>query len=175
MAGKEGMQARIDDDASIYVTDDTPSHEPRYRARFSFDPNSIAMAARDSLHIFDGFSGRSTDVLSVRLRFRNGAYQVGAALRSDHTAWRNTGWFATRDAPVAIELDWRAATARGANDGELTLWIDGVPQATVTGVDNDTRRIDRVRLGAVAGVDRGTRGTSYFDAFKSQRQLYIGP
>ncbi|MGE5460110.1 MAG: Ig-like domain-containing protein [Solirubrobacterales bacterium] len=175
MAGKKGMQAKIDDNAPIYVTDDSPSHEPRYRARFSFDPNSISMAAGDSFHIFDGYSGRSTDVLSVRLRFRGGAYQLGIAVRNDHAAWKNTGWFAIDDAPVAIELDWVAATARGANDGELTFWLDGVPQTTVTGVNDDTRRIDRVRLGAVSGVDRGTRGTSFFDAFTSQRQLYIGP
>ncbi len=41
--------------------------------------------------------------------------------------------------------------------------------------DNDTRRIDRVRLGAVAGIDTGTRGTYYFDAFESRRQTAIGP
>jgi hypothetical protein len=42
-------------------------------------------------------------------------------------------------------------------------------------MDNDTRRIDRVRLGALTGIDTGTRGTYYFDAFESRRQNYIGP
>jgi len=42
-------------------------------------------------------------------------------------------------------------------------------------MDNDTRRIDRVRLGAITGIDAGTRGTYYFDAFMSRRQTYIGP
>ncbi|MGZ9222810.1 MAG: hypothetical protein ACXW4Q_11945 [Anaerolineales bacterium] len=49
-------------------------------------------------------------------------------------------------------MDWRAATGVGANDGGLTLWIDNIQQATLTGVDNDTRRIDRVRLGALTGI-----------------------
>ena len=48
-----------------------------------------------------------------------------------------------------IELDWRAATGVGANNGGLTLWIDGVQQADLTGVDNDTWRVDRARLGAL--------------------------
>ena len=39
----------------------------------------------------------------------------------------------------------------------------------------DTWRIERARLGAVAGIDTGTRGTIYFDAFESRRQSYIGP
>ena len=56
-----------------------------------------------------------------------------------------------------------------------TLWIDGVQKVSQTTVDNDTRRIDRVKLGVVSGNDTGTRGTEYFDAFESRRQTYIGP
>ena len=68
-----------------------------------------------------------------------------------------------------IELDWRAASAVGANNGGLTLWIDGVLKGDLNGADNDTLRIDRVRLGGVAGIDAGTRGTYYFDEFSSRR------
>jgi hypothetical protein len=42
-------------------------------------------------------------------------------------------------------------------------------------VDNAGQRIDRVRLGAVGGLDTGTSGTLHFDAFESRRQRYIGP
>ncbi len=41
-------------------------------------------------------------------------------------------------------------------------------------IDNDTRRVDYAQLGAVAGVDTGTRGAYYLDAFESRRQTYIG-
>jgi len=50
-----------------------------------------------------------------------------------------------------------------------------VQQANLTGVDNDTARLDFIRFGAVSGIDTGTRGTEYFDAFESRRQSYIGP
>jgi len=175
LIGTWGMQAVIDDNKAIYVTDDRPSAEPRYRARFYFDPNSIAMVSGDTHFIFYGYSGASTIVLRVQFRFSNGNYQVRASLLNDGSTWTNTSWFTISDASHFIELDWRAATAAGANDGGLTLWIDGTQQANLTGVDNDTRRIDRVRLGAVAGIDTGTRGTYYFDAFESRRQTYIGP
>jgi hypothetical protein len=73
-------------------------------------------------------------------------------------------------------LNWIGARQLGGvNNGSLTFWIDGVQQASLTGVDNDTRRIDRVRLGAVSGLDSGTSGTYYFDAFESRKQTYIGP
>jgi hypothetical protein len=79
------------------------------------------------------------------------------------------------DCSITIELDWRAATASGANDGGLTLWIDGTQQADLTSIDNDTWRVDRARIGALSSLDAGTSRTYYFDAFESRRSSYIGP
>jgi hypothetical protein len=42
-------------------------------------------------------------------------------------------------------------------------------------IDNDKRCIDQLRLGAASGVDNGTRGIYFFDAFESRRSTYIGP
>jgi hypothetical protein len=54
--------------------------------------------------------------------------------------------------------------------------VDGVQQADLTGVDNDTRRIDNAVLGALGKIDKGTpSGTYFFDAFESCRQTYTGP
>jgi len=89
---------------------------------------------------------------------------------TDASTWTLTGWTTISAAPHAIELDWKAATAVGANDGALTFWVDGVQAgSSFSAVDNDTRRIDRARLGAVYGLDTGTRGTYFFDAFESRR------
>ena len=169
------MQAVIDDTNTIYVTDDNPNLETRYRARFYFDPNSITMASGDAHFIFKGFMSTSTDVFQVELRNSAGVYQIRAKLLNDASAFVVTNWFNLSDAPHAIEVDWRAATGVGTNNGGLTFWIDGVQQANLVGIDNDTWRIDRARLGALAGMDVGTSGTYYFDAFESRRQNYIGP
>ena len=178
LVGSQGMQALIDDANTIYVTDDTPNAEPRYRARFYFDPNSISMASGNAHFIFKGFMGTSTSTEALRVEFRNsaGAYQIRAALMLDGgTTWVNTNWFTISDASHFVELDWRAAAGVGANNGGLTLWIDGTQQADLTGADNDTWRVDRARMGALTGIDAGTSGTCYFDAFESRRQTYIGP
>jgi hypothetical protein len=182
LVGSQGLQALINDNNSMHITDDSPSAEPRYRMRFYFDPNSIAMVSGDVHFIFNGFVGTSTTVLTMQFRKSGTDYQVLARLLDDAGVWTNTGWITISDAAHSIELDWRAASGVGVNDGGLTLWIDGgingnagMPQANVTGIDNDTLRMDRVRLGAVSGVDNGTRGTYFFDAFESRRQTYIGP
>jgi hypothetical protein len=175
LAGSQGMQAVINDTTAIYVTDDHPNAEPHYRVRFYFDPNSITMANGDAHFIFKGFMGTSTELLRVEFRNSSGAYQLRAALVDDATTFTTTNWFTISDAPHSVELDWRAATGAGANDGGLTFWIDGTQLSDLNGVDNDTRRMDRARLGALSSIDAGTQGTYYFDAFESRRQAYIGP
>jgi hypothetical protein len=169
------MQAVIDDNTNIYVTDDRPNAEIRYRARFYFDPNAISMANGNAHFIFQGFTGTSTVVLRVEFRRSSGSYQLRVALRNDAGSFTNSAWFTITDATHFVELDWQASTAAGANNGSLTFWIDNVQRANLTGVDNDTRRIDRIRLGAVAGIESNTRGTYYFDAFESRRVTIIGP
>ncbi len=175
LVGAQGMQALINDNISIYVTDDRPTSEPRYRVRFYFDPNSVLMAKNNAHFIFNGFNAAGTAVVRLEFHVLNGQYQIRANVLNDSTSFTSTAWFTISDASHPIELDWHASTAVGANNGGVTLWIDGVQTANLTGVDNDTRRIDRVRLGATAAIDSGTRGTEYFDAFESRRQTYIGP
>ncbi|HMD80120.1 MAG TPA: hypothetical protein VKE92_02360, partial [Anaerolineales bacterium] len=175
LVGGQGMQAVIDDNNSIFVVDQSPSAETRYRARFYFDPNTISMANNDAHYLFYGYSGTSAIVVRIEFRYNKGNYQLRAALRNDGGGWTNSSWFAVTDAAHFVEIDWRASPGAGLNNGGLTLWIDGTQRANLTGIDNDTRRIDRVQLGAVTGIDSRTRGTHYFDAFESRRQVYIGP
>ena len=175
LIGSFGLQAVIDDNNLIYVTDDSPNTEPRYRARFYFDPNSISMANNDAHYLFYSYTGTSTVVTRLEFRYNKGNYQLRAALRNDSSGWTNSSWFTVTDTSHFIEIDWRASSASGANNGGLTFWIDNIQRANLTGIDNDTRRIDRVQLGAVSGIDNGTRGTYYFDAFDSRRQMFIGP
>jgi pectate lyase len=174
LAGSRGLHAVLDDNNMVYVRDDSPNAEPRYRARFYFDPNSITMASGNAHFIFKGFAGKSREVLQMDFRQSSGAYQLRAGLLNDGSAWTYTTWLNISDASHFIEFDWRASTGAGANNGGLTVWIDGAQQADLTGVDNDTRRIDRIRLGALSGIDTGTRGTYFFDAFESRRLSYIG-
>ena len=69
MVGSSGLQAVINDTSPIYVRDDTPNNESRYRARFHFDPNGITMANYDTHSIFYGYSA-STHILVRRLPHR---------------------------------------------------------------------------------------------------------
>lgn len=174
LLGSFGMQALIDDNVAIFVTDDMPNAEPRYRVRFGFDPNSIVMANNDLHILFQGYAGTTTAVVRLEFRRSSGNYQVRFGALDDSTSWGSGSWITITDANHWIEMDWQASSAVGANNGYLTFWIDGVQQGQLVNVDNDTRRIDRIRVGAVTGIDAGTRGAYYFDGFVSRRQNYTG-
>jgi hypothetical protein len=169
LEGSFGMQAVINNNTSIYVTDDTPLAESHYRMRFRFDPNSIVMASGNAHYVFYGYAGTTTVIVRLEFRYYLGNYQLRASMVNDATTWSTTSWYNITDAPHLIELDWRASSAAGANNGGLTFWSDGLQLVNLTGVDNDTRRIDRVQLGPVSGIDTGTRGTYFFDSFVSER------
>ena len=180
LVGSQGMEAVINDNIAMYVTDQRPEAESRYRARFYFDPNSMVMTSGDAHFIFYGYQGTTPVVLRVEFRRLNSSYQLRAAALNDPpttgaATWRTTSFFTISDAPHFLEVDWQAATAPGDNNGSLTFWIDGAQRALLTALDNDTRRIDLARLGSIAGIDTGTRGTYFFDAFESRRRTYIGP
>ena len=174
LQGGQGMSAVIDDSNTIFVTDDTPNGEPRYRARFYLDPNSISMASGNRFFLFNAFMGTSTAVMRVEMQFASGQYQLRANVLNNSGTWTSTAWFPISDAPHPVEIDWRAASS-GSSNGGVTLWIDGVQAADIATIANDTHRIDRARLGAIAGMDAGTLGTLFFDAFESHRLNYIGP
>ena len=174
LVGVNGLQAIVDDANSIYVADDRPSIEPRLRARFHFNPNSITMGSGEAFNIFNGFTTTNIAVMRVEFGRSSGPYVIRGSVLNDAGSWVSTTWFTLTDAPHSIEIDWQAATS-GSNNGGITVWIDGTQQLSLNGVDNDTRRIDRVRLGAVTGVDGGTNGTIFLDAYEARRLAYIGP
>ena len=175
LAGNVGMLAVVDDNNPLAVGDYSPDAEKSYQARFHFDPNSMAMAQGDAHELFRGFTGTWPAVLDVQIRRWNGSYQVRAGILGDNLTWRYSLWFALSDEPHALEVGWQAASAPGANDGHLRFWIDNTLRSELLGIDNDTRQIDLVRLGAISSIDAGTRGSYRFDAFESRNQSYIGP
>lgn len=177
LVGSQGLAALFDNNTSMYVRDDSPVAEPRYRARFYFDPNSIAMASSDVHTILQGRVG-STIVFNIQLNNNTGTtsgYQIRTQIYNDAGNTTNGTYIGITDAPHAIELDWQVATSAGANNGSITLWIDGVQRYISPGIDNDMIRVEEVRFGPLAGIDTGTRGTYYLDAFESRRTTYIGP
>jgi hypothetical protein len=169
------MQVVIDDNNVLYVADDTPNAESHYRARFYLDPNGLTMASGNAHYIFTAVHGSAVGAVRLNFRYSSGSYQLSAILLDDSSNSTSTPWFTISDMPHVIELEWQAASAAGANNGSFRLWLDGAQVAELINIDNDSQRIDLIVLGPYSGIDTGTRGTYFFDAFESRRDTYIGP
>jgi hypothetical protein len=157
-----------------YVRDNTPNLETRYRARFYFNSNGISMGKSDSHVIFSGYTAQSASTFVIELRRNGSSIQMRGGLLSDKKKWSYTGWSTLPSGWNAIELDWRAATAGNVSNGGLTLWLNGAQAGSISNILNYQQKVDWVALGAVSGLDSGTRGTYYFDEFESRRSSYIG-
>jgi len=176
LQGSFGMQAVFTSFTNMYVRDDSPNADIQYRARFYFDPNSTSMASGDYLYILQGYATSSNAiVLRVEIKNNGGVYQVRAKILNNSGSWQSTSYVTITDAPHSLEVYWRAASAAGVNDGQLTFWVDGSQQGNLTGIVNDTNRMESVRLGAPYISATTLSGSFYFDAFESRRQTYIGP
>ena len=173
ITGSYGMQAAIIDQVDLFVTDDTPTYEPRYRARFYFDPNFVHMGVGEYLEIFYALKEDGSGVLSIELHYLEDGYYVRIAGTDDSGSQNYGTLVAVTDAPHAFEFDWQTASSDGANDGSLAFWVDGVEQTPLTGLDNDTMLVGKGRLG-VSKIGDETYGVVYFDGFESRRWSYIG-
>jgi hypothetical protein len=176
MAGTSfGLEAFVNDTNSLFVQDDTPNAENRYRARFYFDPNGFDPGESQShfrtrILIANGSGFR---LITIVLKRQLGAYTVEARVRRNDGTRADTAFFPIANGPNFIEFDWQRATGPGANDGSLQLFINGSSVATLTGIDNDQVPVDLVRMGALS-VKTGAAGTLYFDQFESRRLRLIG-
>lgn len=152
----------------MYVRDDSPAAEPRYRARFYFDPNSINMTSGAHLYLLQGHDATNRVILFIQFYRSSTNYQLRVrAYDSVLANYVNSAFVTITDASHVVEVDW-------GNDGHLTWWIDGAQQASLTGINNSTFTMESIRLGApyMSGT---TNGTFFIDAYESRRTSYIGP
>ncbi len=174
LSGGAGLEALVDDRNDLWVQDLSPDGEKRYRARFFFDPSSLAMNEKSLHNIFRAYSSSPwKGVVTIQLRRKSGQYWLRTRAGRDSGSDLNGSWVAVESRKMAIEFDWLAASAPGQNDGYLRLFVDQALVIETTGIDNDERVVDFVRLGIFGGIDDGTLGLCYFDDFVSHHTTGI--
>ena len=120
-----GLAAAVDDTAGLYVQDDSPRDEGRYRARFHFDTNGFdpgeALGARRTRLFLAFEEDPLRRLLAVVLRRLGGQYSLMGRVRQDDNSQEDTGFVGIADGPHTVEVDWVRATADGAADGTFQM------------------------------------------------------
>lgn len=163
-----GLEALIDDNKPIYVADVFSPLLSRYRARFYFDPNSLAMDAGASHSIFAVRDFDNQWDFGVILGKRASGYWIRIQGLQDDGSLAYSSIYAISDNWHSIEIEWLSGSP-----GRIKLWIDGALKQEVA-LFNSTRSVAKAYLGALSGIDATTSGSMYFDTFESRRDSYIG-
>ena len=87
----------------------------------------------------------------VREKLVTNLVTIAARVLDEAIGWRTTSWHNLSDMRHLIEVGWQAASTPGGSDGSLDLWIDGVFEQTLSGVENGGYWIDDGWLGPLYG------------------------
>ena len=168
LIGVKGLRAVVNGNSPSYVQDGSPADESSYHARFYFNPNSTKTGGAAS-YILTGLNSNGVLLFSVQYRTSGTSYQVCLSVTSNGNQVK-TNWKTISNMSHAIELAWEAKTNASAS-----IYVDGVLVQTLTKLNTLIYRLDRVRLGPSGGLNSASTGTEFFDAFVSNRSIYIGP
>ncbi|MBK7317720.1 DNRLRE domain-containing protein [Candidatus Villigracilis affinis] len=172
--GNYGMEAFIDDISQIEVDDDRPNGATHYSARFYLNPNTVYMPNNNSMYVFVGDTDPDGWAFCLGMKRMADYYSLAMCGLDDTNQWLDGKEIYISDEWQAVEMEWKAATTSGANDGYMKLWINGVLVDTISNIDSDASRITDVSLGFDSDVSASSSGSVYFDAFESRQGQYIG-
>ena len=146
---------------TAYVQDDSPNAATTYNAEFSVNLDNLGLGSGDELDLFVAYDGDG--IPQLRLTVSAG---VGIVMEvsDDAGGYSSTPGSAVVPGWNTVQLNWEASTS-----ATVSLTVNHGTPAVVSGLDNDTARIESVRLGAVGGTVTATSGTISLDNFISWR------
>jgi hypothetical protein len=190
-----GLEATMNDLATIWVQDDSPAQETRYRQRFYFDTNNFDTGNASGINrtiMFiavdqnptpePGLPTRRLYLQSIRYRpdeigtFGTAYGVIFWVYQPTIGNYINFGPFRVSPGEHFVETDWQAASGPGLSDGRFEVWIDGASPAgsVLTGLVTNGYGADFCRLGIIQPL-ASSNTTIVYDEFESRRQTYIGP
>lgn len=173
LTGQIGLEvALVPGTQALYLEDGRPANEHHFWTSFRFDPNSLPLDRGDSIRLLAGEQPGGSPFLLFFGRGDGGLRMLLGAQEDDGTFSFGT-WVQIPDQPIDLMVAWRASDTgngligSGTPSGHLRLWVDGALVTDMQGLDNDTLRVDRLRLGARQGLPSGPGGSLYFDDYRS--------
>jgi hypothetical protein len=132
LVGSYGLELSINDNSPVYLVDESPLAESHYRARFYFDPSGMGMANANAHTMFYAYRPNGVGLFNIILYYKDG-FQVRVGVVDDAgTTWKYNSYTLLSDGSHYLELEWRAASGAGANDGVMNFWVDGEQKGNLT-------------------------------------------
>jgi hypothetical protein len=164
--GTHGLAFPIMETTARYLTFSDPTNETTYVTELWLDPNTLAMTAGDEFVIVRcRGSGAGNDFFYLTLAMQSSTYKVRIYYDTDVGSGSGS-YHALVDGWNHIRVEAVASSAPAADDGSITIYIDGDEAEEITGIDNDGHDADECWYGAVEDLDAGTYGLFYMDGIR---------
>ena len=177
MTQAKGLQVLLPAGTKAYLSesdlddDSVGDSETRFRASFQFNPNGLNLPNNTQLRIFAGRqTSPATNPVTIDLRQIGGVYQVQGRVLLDTVSpltYVTTAWYPV-SGQTHIDFEWRAADP-GFDEGSFSLSLNYQLMETLKKIDNGTRVINRVTLGAITPTPASVSSTLWIDHFESYR------
>tara|TARA_Y100000593_G_scaffold37382_1_gene72515 strand:- start:9299 stop:10021 length:723 start_codon:yes stop_codon:yes gene_type:complete len=174
-----GLQCLVDTTGDKAYGQKSVTHNTDiFRMRFYFDPSGLTQGVGEKFPVMTGNAAATTTYQKIELHGVAGSgYEMSIGVRSDGLSWTDSTKFAITDAVHLIEAQWTQADNDSSSNATAEIWVDGVSEGTVSGVDlYDGWDLDFFRMGQINLTDAGTNGNIYVDQIVvNDNGAYIGP
>lgn len=134
-----------------FVSSKHPSAETSFKLSFDLNVNRINLA-NGSAEILRLAGSRRRGHVRLHLEQEDNRYFLAVLTLGEGGGFVPVGrTVVPRGRTVRIELDWLAASASGATDGQLALSKNGKPRVAATNLDNHASKVGTVTLGFPSG------------------------
>jgi hypothetical protein len=153
-------------DGFSFVEDDPPNAEKTYDVRFDLNLDGATLDSADDFELLVAYSSIGQEVLRLTVKRSVGENRLVFAARRDDGSFAETPPGEERLLPAGwntVDMAW----ITGVDSGQLLLSINDSVFVGVTGIDNDTLDVDRIRWGVVDGSVSSSSGSLKLDNFNS--------
>jgi len=178
----KGLQVTCDPAGTkaVYVQTNQPALEKHYKASFFLRANNIALKSGASIRIAHLLTNLGDRVRLNLRRASNGDIYLDLQYRDEvQSAFATKSLLLTTSAAKSatrkVVLEWQSDSANGTSDGFVKLSrsttnFTTFSTITVSAINNDTMRIDAMRIGLLANWKNcSAKSTFHFDEFDSVR------
>lgn len=178
----KGLQVTCDPvgTKAVYVQTNQPALEKHYKASFFLRVNGLNLKSGANIRIAHLLTNLGDRVRLNMRRASNGDIYLDLQYRTEGmTSYTSKALLLTtaaaKNTTRKVVLEWQSDSANGKGDGFIKLSrstsnFTTFTTLTVTAIDNDTMRIDAMRIGLLANWGSCATKTAYhFDEFDSVR------
>jgi len=171
LEGQSGLRLTAGSGESAAALFDASAYDDaHYHASFLLDVGPDGPEVGSSAELLAGYDAAGQKLMGLRLRslIEGTAYlEIETIVPGKPVKSHSSMPWSDFDVPSRVHLEWLAGHDTVSNEGRMRLWIDGLLEAEISGVDNFAQRLETVAFGVIESLNSYGDEQFSMDEFKS--------